>query len=58
MIKPLFFFFFSSFAYNRIHKKLVYKSNGNILDSESKNFTINRELLKDNQKLASYNDEI
>ena len=58
MIKPIFFlllFFCSLQAYSQ---KLVYKSNGNITDSENQNISPDqvRELLKDNEKLlADYN---
>ena len=60
MIKSLFFLLFFFFGCLQSHsQKLVYKSNGNILDSESQKISPNqvRELLKDNQQLlASYND--
>ena len=58
MIKPIFFlllFFFSLQAYSQ---KLVYKSNGNITDSENQKISPDqvRELLKENEKLlADYN---
>jgi hypothetical protein len=56
MIKPFIFLLF--FCCLQSHsQKLVYKSNGNILDSEIKIPNQVRELLKDNQQLlASYND--
>jgi hypothetical protein len=51
------FLLFSFVAYNRIHKNF-YKSNGNILDSESQKISPNqvRELKDNQQLLASYND--
>ncbi|QZK90093.1 hypothetical protein K5V07_06145 [Flavobacterium sp. CHNK8] len=58
MIKRIFvlIIFFSTFQ--SYSQKIVYKSNGNILDSEREKITPNqvRELLKDNQQLlADYN---
>jgi hypothetical protein len=59
MIKP-FFFLLLFFCSIQLHsQKLVYKSNGNILDSESQKIRPNqiREILKGNQQLlADYND--
>ncbi|TDD75434.1 hypothetical protein [Flavobacterium caseinilyticum] len=59
MIKPLFFLLVFFCSLQSHSQKLVYKSNGTILDSESQKISPNqvRELLKDNEKLLSdYND--
>lgn len=59
MIKPLFFILLFFCSLKSHSQKLVYKSNGTILDSESQKISPNqvRELLKDNQQLLQdYND--
>ena len=59
MIKPLFFLLLFFCSLQSHSQKLVYKSNGTILDSESQKISPNqvRELLKDNQQLLEdYND--
>ncbi|WP_338644767.1 hypothetical protein V5J73_07900 [Flavobacterium sp. KS-LB2] len=59
MIKPLFFILLFFCSLQSHSQKLVYKSNGTILDSESQKISPNqvRELLKDNQQLLQdYND--
>jgi hypothetical protein len=58
MIKPLFFLLLFFCSLQSHSQKLVYKSNGTILNSESQKISPNqvRELLKNNQKLlADYN---
>ena len=58
MTKPLFFLLLFFCCLQSYSQKLVYKSNGNITDSENQKISPNqvRELLKDNQKLlANYN---
>jgi hypothetical protein len=58
MIKPLFVLLLFFCILQSHSQKLVYKSNGNILNSENQQISPNqvRELLKDNQKLlANYN---
>lgn len=59
MIKPLFFLLLFFCSLQSHSQKLVYKSNGTILDSENQKISPNqvRELLKDNQQLLEdYND--
>lgn len=59
MIKPLFFLLVFFWSLQSHSQKLVYKSNGTILDSESQKISPNqvRELLKDNQQLLTdFND--
>jgi hypothetical protein len=59
MIKPLFFLLLFFCSLQSHSQKLVYKSNGTILDFESQKISPNqvRELLKDNQQLLEdYND--
>ena len=59
MIKPLFFLLLFFCSLQSHSQKLIYKSNGTILDSESQKISPNqvRELLKDNQQLLEdYND--
>jgi hypothetical protein len=59
MIKPLFFLLLFFCSLQSHSQKLVYKSNGTILNSESQKISPNqvRELLKDNQQLLEdYND--
>lgn len=58
MNKPLFFLFILFCSLQMYSQKLVYKSNGTILNSENQKISPDqvRELLKDNQKLlADYN---
>jgi hypothetical protein len=58
MIKPLFFILLFFCSLQSHSQKLVYKSNGNILNSEKQKISPAqvRELLKDNEKLlADYN---
>jgi len=58
MIKSLFFLFLLFCSLQSFSQKLVYKSNGNILNSENQKISPDqvRELLKDNEKLlADYN---
>ena len=58
MIKQLFILLFFVCSLQSFSQKLVYKSNGNILNSENQNISPDqvRELLKDNEKLlANYN---
>ncbi len=58
MFKPLFFLFLFFCSLQSYSQKLVYKSNGTILNSENQQISPDqvRELLKDNQKLlADYN---
>jgi len=58
MIKSLFFLFLFFCSLQSFSQKLVYKSNGNITDSENQKISPDqvRELLKDNEKLlADYN---
>jgi hypothetical protein len=58
MIKPLFFILLFLCSLQSYSQKLVYKSNGNIKDSENNKISPDqvRELLKDNEKLlADYN---
>ncbi len=55
MNKPLFFLFILFCSLQMYSQKLVYKSNGTILNSENQKISPDqvRELLKDNQKLLS-----
>jgi hypothetical protein len=58
MIKPFFFLFLFFCTLQSYSQKLVYKSNGNITDTENNKISPDqvRELLKDNEKLlADYN---
>jgi hypothetical protein len=58
MVKPLFFLFLFFCSYQSYSQKLVYKSNGNITDSENNKISPNgvRALLANNEKLlADYN---
>ena len=58
MIKRLFFLFLFFCSLQLLSQKLIYKSNGNILNSENQQISPDqvRELLKNNQKLlADYN---
>lgn len=58
MIKQLFILLFFVCSLQSFSQKLVYKSNGNILNSENQKISPDqvRELLKDNEKLlADYN---
>jgi hypothetical protein len=58
MIKPLFFILLFLCSLQSYSQKLVYKSNGNITDSQNNKISPDqvRELLKDNEKLlADYN---
>ena len=58
MIKPLFYLLLLFFSLQSFSQKIIYKSNGNILNSENQKISPNqvRELLKDNEKLlADYN---
>lgn len=58
MMKPLFFILFFFCVLQSHAQKLVYKSNGNILNSQNQQISPDqvRELLKDNEKLlATYN---
>ena len=58
MIKPLFFLLLFFCSLQSFSQKLVYKSNGTILNSENQKISPDqvRELLKDNEKLlADYN---
>lgn len=55
MIKPLFFILLFFCSLQSHSQKLVYKSNGNILNSENQKISPDqvRELLKDNEKLLT-----
>ena len=58
MIKPLFFLFIFFCSLQSFSQKLIYKSNGTILNSDNQKISPDqvRELLKDNEKLlADYN---
>jgi len=58
MIKPLFFLLLFLYSLQSFSQKLVYKSNGNIIDSQNNKISPDqvRELLKNNEKLlADYN---
>ncbi len=58
MIKSIFFFFLFFCSVQSFSQNLIYKSNGNILNSENQKISPDqvRELLKNNQKLlADYN---
>ena len=58
MIKPLFFLLVFFCSLQSFSQKLVYKSNGTILNSENQKISPDqvKELLKDNEKLlADYN---
>ena len=55
MIKPLFFIILFLCSFQSYSQKLVYKSNGNITDSQNQKMTPNqvRELLSKNEKLVN-----
>jgi hypothetical protein len=58
MIKPLFYFLLFFCSLQSFSQKIIYNSNGNILNSENQKISPDevRELLKDNEKLlADYN---
>lgn len=58
MLKPLFYLFVFFCSLQSFSQQLIYKSNGNILNSENQKISPKqvRELLKDNDKLlANYN---